>query len=430
MFDLYVGYNERKLHSDSRDLTTFQTPFRVKRLVTLPMGWTNTVPIFHDDVSHILKEETPHITDPYIDDVGVKGPRTRYELPDGLYETIPENPGIRRFVWEHLQNVNRVLQRMKYSGGTFSGLKSVVCTPEIVVVGHRCTYEGRIPEKDKFKSIMNWGPCKDVTGIRAFFGTVGTCRMFIKDFAKISRPLNDLLKSNVLFEWGPAQEKSMQDLKDALINCPAIRPLNYTSDAPVILGVDTSWKAVGFWICQEDLENKKKQYFARYGSITLNDWEAHYSQPKRELFGLFRALEAAKYWLLGCRNLIIEMDMKYIKEMLSNPSIGPNAAIMRWIAYILMYHFTLRHIPRIAADGLFRRDPQPGDDEYLLDKDWVDESDRLLKFEYLDLQNNIPGAKDNMPFEFEDFKNEIDTRGGYLMSADPVRSFMTNVEEC
>jgi len=82
--------------------------------------------------------------------------------------------------------------------------------------------------------------------------------------------------------------------------------------------------------------------------------KARYSQPKRELFGLFRALEASKYWLLSCRNLIIETDVKYIKGMLLNPSIGPNAAIMRWIAYILMYHFILRHIPgkTFAADGL------------------------------------------------------------------------------
>ena len=431
MFDLYVGYDERKLHPESRDLTTFQTPFGAKRLVTLPMGWTNAVPIFHDDVAHILKEETPHVTDPYIDDVGVKGPKTRYELPDGNYETIPENPGIRRFVWEHLQNVNRVLQRVKYSGGTFSGLKSVVCAPEIVVVGHRCTYEGRKPEYDKFKSIMNWGPCKDVSNVRGFLGTCGTCRVFIKDFAKLSRPLNDLLKANVPFEWGPAQEKSMEDLKDALINCPAIRPLNYTSDAPVILGVDTSWKAVGFWICQEDPENKKKRYFARFGSITLNDREARYSQPKRELFGLFRALEAAKYWLLGCRNLIIETDAKYIKGMLSNPGMGPNAAIMRWIDYILMYHFTLRHIPgkTFAADGLSRRDTQPGDDEYPLDNDWIDEPEGSLRFEYPDLDHNVPNAEDDVPLEFNSFKDDIDTRGGYQISVEDVRLFMSSMSE-
>ena len=37
MFDLYVGYNERKLAPESRDLTMFQTPFGARHLVTLPV---------------------------------------------------------------------------------------------------------------------------------------------------------------------------------------------------------------------------------------------------------------------------------------------------------------------------------------------------------------------------------------------------------
>ena len=40
------------------------------------------MPIFHDDVTFILKEEIPHVTKPYIDDVPVKGPKSRYELPE------------------------------------------------------------------------------------------------------------------------------------------------------------------------------------------------------------------------------------------------------------------------------------------------------------------------------------------------------------
>ena len=69
-------------------------------------------------------------------------------LPDGSYERIPENPGIRRFIWEHFQNVNRVVQRMKYCNGTFSGYKYLLCAEEITVVGHRCTIDGRMLETD------------------------------------------------------------------------------------------------------------------------------------------------------------------------------------------------------------------------------------------------------------------------------------------
>ncbi len=121
MFDLFVGFDQRKLATISRDLTTFQTPLGTFRLTSIPMGYTNSMQIQHGDTTYLLQDEIPHITIPFVDDVPVKGPPTRYELPGGGYETIPENRGIRRFVWEHLGNVNRIIQRVKHAGGTFSG---------------------------------------------------------------------------------------------------------------------------------------------------------------------------------------------------------------------------------------------------------------------------------------------------------------------
>ena len=411
MFDLYVGYDERLLAESSRDLTTFQTPFGALRLVTLPMGWTNSVPIFHDDVTYILQEEIPEVTVPYIDDVPCRGPATRYELPGGKYETIPENDGIRRFVMEHFENVNRVVHRMKYAGGTFSGLKSTICAAEITVVGHLCTYEGRKPETERVKVIDNWGPCKNLHDVRAFLGTVGVCRMFIENFAKKAEPINNLCKKGVPFEWGPAQEKSMAELKKSLRECSALVPLDYINNPnPVVLSVDTSWKAVGFYIYQDDVNTGKRNY-ARFGSITLNEREARMSQPKRELYGLLRALEAASYWLLGVRNLIVETDAKYLSGMLKNPGMGPNATVNRWIDKILMFHFKLQHVQgkTFAADGLSRRDAQPGDDVYPNSEENMDEPSGVLEV----LPDKNGG---DPPLDFEEFKDQIDTRGGYVLS--------------
>ena len=409
MFDLYVGYDERLLAETSRDLTTFQTPFGALRLVTLPMGWTNSVPIFHEDVTYILKEEIPEVTIPYIDDVPVRGPATRYELPEGGYETIPENKGIRRFVMEHFENANRVVHRMKYAGGTFSGFKSVICAAEITVVGHLCTYEGRKPETERMKVIELWGPCKDLHDVRAFLGTIGVCRMFIETFAKKAEPINDLCKKGVPFVWGPAQEKSMAELKKALRESEALVPLDYENNPnPVVLAVDTSWKAVGFYIYQDHQVTGQRQY-ARFGSITLNEREARMSQPKRELYGLLRALEAASYWLLGARKLIVETDAKYLSGMLRNPGMGPNATVNRWIDKILMFHFKLQHVQgkTFGADGLSRRDPQPGDEIFPNSEEHEDEP--LGPLEVLPDPNG-----GEPPLEFESFKDQIDSRGGYV----------------
>ena len=93
MLDLYVGYDERALTETSRDYTTFQTPYGALHLTKLPMGWTNVVPTFHDDVTHILQLEVPQYTIPYIDDVPIQGPASTYQATDGTFKTIPENSG-------------------------------------------------------------------------------------------------------------------------------------------------------------------------------------------------------------------------------------------------------------------------------------------------------------------------------------------------
>ena len=376
MMDLYVGYDERALSPSSRDLTTFQTPYGAMRLTTLPMGWTNSVPIFHDDVTHILQAEIPHVTQPYIDDVPVRGPPSRYIQDNGEPETIPENPGIRRFVWEHFQDLNRVVQRMKYSGGTFSGYKSFLCRPEITVLGHRCTYEGRLPDETRVAKIINWGPCKDLSDVRAFLGTIGVCRMFIRNFAHRAHHLVKLTRKDAEWEFGPEQLNAMDDLRQALLKSPALRPINYESPSPVILSVDTSQIAVGYILSQCDPNNPKLRYHARFGSITLNEREHRFSQPKLELYGLYRALRQLKLHLIGIRNLIVEVDAKFIKGMLKNPDIVPSASINRWIVSILMFHFELVHVPGThhGPDGLSRRRPQPGDapepeDDF---EDWID----------------------------------------------------------
>ncbi|KAJ8582517.1 hypothetical protein M405DRAFT_702836, partial [Rhizopogon salebrosus TDB-379] len=124
-------------------------------------------------IVHILHPEIPQYTDPYLDDVGVKGPKSTYPMADGSPEVLDANPGIRCFIFEHLENVNRIIQCMKYCGGTFSGTKSFLCVREFVVVGHCCTTEGRLPDEDRVVKIIAWGPCQSLSEVRAFLGTVG-----------------------------------------------------------------------------------------------------------------------------------------------------------------------------------------------------------------------------------------------------------------
>ena len=174
MLDLYVSYDKCGILPSLHGLTMFQLLFGAPWLVTLPMGWTNSVPIFHNNITCILQPEIPNTMVLYIDDVPTHGPMEQYLLADGI-ECIPENWGICHFIWEHFQGLNWVVQRVKYSGGTFSGYKSTLCAEEITVVRHRCTPHGRLAHLARVDKIMKWGPCKDLWEVCPFLGTVGIC---------------------------------------------------------------------------------------------------------------------------------------------------------------------------------------------------------------------------------------------------------------
>ena len=108
----------------------------------------------------------------------------------------------------------------------------------------------------------------------------------------------------------------------------------------------------------------------------MNEREARYSQPKLELYGLFRALRAYRLHLYGVKKLQVEVDAKYIKGMLNEPDLQPNATINRWIQGILLFDFQLIHVPadkHKGPDALSRREPEDKDFDGLEDDSWVDD---------------------------------------------------------
>jgi len=80
----------------------------------LLMGWTNSVPIFYDDVIYILQDEISRYTLPYIDNMPIREPATRYEKPDSTLEVLEKNPRIREFIFEHMRNIIILLVNLQW----------------------------------------------------------------------------------------------------------------------------------------------------------------------------------------------------------------------------------------------------------------------------------------------------------------------------
>src|SRR5882724_4768137 len=105
-----------------------------------------------------------------------------------------------------------------------------ICIPEVVTVGHCCTYEGPYPEDQKVQKILDWPDCNTLMEVRSFLGVCGIIQIWVKDFAKRARPLVILIKKEMDFVWGPEQRASMEDLNQAIITAPCLWLIDCHSD--------------------------------------------------------------------------------------------------------------------------------------------------------------------------------------------------------
>ena len=370
--DLYSGYDACTLAPESRHLTAFHGfSLGPQQLTCLPQGFTNSVIEFCRRSYHVIKGMADR-AGVFVDDIALKGPPTLYEG-----ETIPENPEIRRFVWEYAQSLHELLTRIEISGVTISGKKFVLATPELQLVGRNVSIIGQTISHGTLSKILKWESCQSVSEVRGFLGTVGVVRRWIPDFAKIAKPLTMYTRKGADedFQWTDEAQDSMDILKEAALGAGALRPLNLelarqverkenrkSDEGLVTLAVDSAQSGVG-WVLFQRMEDGI-EYPIEFGSRTFNETESHYSQPKLELYGVFRAVKACRRYLWGY-HFRIKVDARSVIQMVNNPDL-PNAPMTRWVSYLHLFNFEMEHVPATqhkGPDGLSRRRPSEEDSE-------------------------------------------------------------------
>ena len=74
----------------------------------------------------------------------------------------------------------------------------------------------------KVQDVLDWKQPQNISEIQSFLGLAGYYRRFIENFSKIVKPMTELLKNGVKFEWTQACEEAFQTLKDRLTTTPVL----------------------------------------------------------------------------------------------------------------------------------------------------------------------------------------------------------------
>ena len=94
---------------------------------------------------------------------------------------------------------------------------------EIQYLGHILGTEGIKPVPAKTEAIKAMHPPVNPKQVRTFLGLVGYYRKFIKNFAKIAKPLTMLTQMDIKFEWKETHHCAFMKLKEATIQAPILR---------------------------------------------------------------------------------------------------------------------------------------------------------------------------------------------------------------
>jgi len=69
-------------------------------------------------------------------------------------------------------------------------------------------------EKEKVQGVIEWLVPQSVKDVQKFLGLANYYRWFVKDFAKIARPLHEMMRKENKWNWEERQQKAFKELKE------------------------------------------------------------------------------------------------------------------------------------------------------------------------------------------------------------------------
>ena len=140
----------------------------------------------------------------------------------------------------------------------------------------------------------------------------------------MARPLTQLTKIGVEWNWSEAQHRAFNRLKLALTTAPVLKLPDF--DRQFVVTTDASDAAVGA-ILEQDFGNGLQPM--AFASRKLNDAKMRYSAYERELLGIVWALAQWKHYCRGPHSVIIQTDHAPLRHLPNQASV--NTHVWKWI---------------------------------------------------------------------------------------------------
>lgn len=350
VLDLRSGYYQVPMNEYDKEKTAFICPLGFYQFDRMPQGVSGAPATFQRIMEKTVGDMNLLEVLVYLDDLIVFGATLE----------------------EHEQRLLKVLDRLQEEGLKLSLDKCQFCQPSVSYVGHIVSQDGVATDPKKTEAVTTWPRPTTVTALRSFLGFCGYYRRFVKDYAKVAFPLNQLLsgypphrkqlkkmKDQVYLNpskpfghrWDDNCEAAFKELKQRLTSAPVLAFAN--PELPYVLHVDASREGLGGVLYQDQGEGLRPVAFI---SRSLTPSERHYPAHKLEFLALkWAVVEKLHDYLYGAK-FEVRTDNNPLTYVLTTAKL--DATGHRWLAALSTYDFSLKYrsgVQNIDADALSRR---------------------------------------------------------------------------
>jgi len=155
---------------------------------------------------------------------------------------------------QHVKNVEEVLKLIEQVTLQIKIKKYVLFQEEIHFLEHKISHHGISTDPEKIQAMQNFLTLKNLRDVQSVLGLFQYYKNFIKDFARIARPIYLTLKKDQ-FQWGSEQEDAFNTLKRKMIETPILVHPDY--DKEFILYTNASYQKLDFILSQKDDQGKE-----------------------------------------------------------------------------------------------------------------------------------------------------------------------------
>jgi hypothetical protein len=246
--------------------TSFITPSGTYCYLRMPEGLKNARGSFSRMTAKVLHSQIGRNVLTYVDDIIVKS-------------TKQEN---------HIADLQETFANFRQAGLKLNPEKCVFRVKKGKFLGCLVSTKGIEANPNKIEAILRMEPPNTKKGAQWLAGRLASLNRFISGSAERNLPFFEILKSTEVFQWGPAQQRAFEELKQHLIDLTTLTPP--LRGAPLLLYVVTSHSAVSAALVQEKQDGQvKKQAPIYFVSEVLSLSKKNYTELEKVLYAVLMA---------------------------------------------------------------------------------------------------------------------------------------------